>query len=68
MTNVTIAYGYVSTLLDDDTGEPLLDDDTGEVLTAYTDAVHGTSVTVTAGVSTNVTVESGVSTNVTVES
>ena len=58
MTNVTISYGFVSALLDDDTGLPLLDDVTGEVLTANTDAVHGTSVTVSAGSSTNVTVES----------
>lgn len=56
-TNVTIAYGYVSALLDDDTGEELLDDDTGEVLTLHTDAVHGTTVEVTGGQSTNVTVE-----------
>ena len=45
-TAVTIAYGFVSALLDDDTGEPLLDDDTGEVLTEFPDAVHGTNVSV----------------------
>ena len=56
-TNVTIAHGYVSALLDDDTGEELLDDATGEVLTMYPDAVHGTTVTITAGWSTNVSVE-----------